>query len=91
MPASRGIMGPLTVRHSVLAALCLQALPRGSVEFGHALTGLREESDGVTLRFQVQTPPRPSEMHLGIRACMQSQTQTSYHSLCDRLLFRRAQ
>ena len=55
MPASRGITGPLTVRQSTLGALCLQVLPRGSVHFDHALSGLREESDGVTLRFQVRT------------------------------------
>ena len=67
MPASRGIVGPLTVRQSALAELCLQTLPRGSVEFGHALSGLREESDGVTLRFQVR-PVQELQTHPGMQA-----------------------
>ena len=52
-PASRGIAGPATISRSHLAALCMQILPRGIMEVGHGLTGLHEDSDGVTLLFQV--------------------------------------
>ena len=52
-PASRGITGPAAISRSQLAALCMQSLPRGTVHFGHSLTGLHEDSDGVTLLFKV--------------------------------------
>ena len=52
-PASRGIARPAEVRRQQLAALCMASLPRGAVECGHCLTGVHEDSDGVTLQFQV--------------------------------------
>ncbi len=54
-PASRGIHTPLEVDGALLHSLCLQALPRGSVETSHQLTGLHEDRDGMGLTFQVWT------------------------------------
>ncbi|EIE23994.1 hypothetical protein COCSUDRAFT_53180 [Coccomyxa subellipsoidea C-169] len=51
-PASRGIHTPLEVDGALLHSLCLQALPRGSVETSHQLTGLHEDRDGMGLTFQ---------------------------------------
>ena len=52
-PASRGIHTPLEVDGAMLHSLCLQALPRGTVETSHQLTELHEDRDGMVLSFQV--------------------------------------
>ncbi|KAK9906900.1 hypothetical protein WJX75_009931 [Coccomyxa subellipsoidea] len=51
-PASRGIHTPLEVDGAMLHSLCLQALPRGTVETSHQLTELHEDRDGMVLSFQ---------------------------------------
>jgi hypothetical protein len=54
---------PLEIDHEKLLALCANALPRGTVEFGHRLIALREDSDGVRLTFQV-----PHAVRLSLKA-----------------------